>query len=219
MDTKCIHHVEFGVQNGLKHVNSFLKQYKFQLAGIRTTPAAKQWLLCTHAVRFLITELTRDISATYHDPYVHSWSFLPNGDVPTHDSVFNVALRVKNIDGCVARLAKHNVQIVKPLQTISDHVGSVRVCTIKSCVGNVVHTLVDDSRYSGLFLPGFDSIDNRRDLLLDDQEAKECASFSPSTSDLHHIDHVTLCTHCGSSASVINWYEHCFGMKRFFINR
>lgn len=220
MDTKCIHHVEFGVQNGLKHVKSFLRQYKFQLAGIRTTPAAKQWLLCTRAVRFLITELTKDISTTHRDPYIHSWSFSPKGDVPKHDSVFNVALRVKNIDGCVARLAKHNVQIVKPLQTISDRAGSVRVCTVKSCVGNVVHTLVDDSEYSGLFLPGFERIENNCDLILDDQGATESnARLSPSPSDLHHIDHVTFCTHCGSSANVINWYEKCFGMKRFFINR
>ncbi|KAK7111096.1 4-hydroxyphenylpyruvate dioxygenase-like protein [Littorina saxatilis] len=219
MDPKCVHHVEFGVQNGLKHVQKFLSQYRFRLAGTRITPGAKQWLVCSHAVRFLITELTKDIAAISHDPYVHPWAF-PSNPVskPQGDSVFNVALRVSNIEGCVNRLAKEKVQLVKPLQTISDECGSVRVCTIKSCVGNVVHTLVDDSKYSGLFLPGFDISEDSHHVFIDKNDKETSVPSSPSLNDLHHIDHVTFCTNCGSSASVISWYERCFGMKRFFIN-
>ena len=223
MNPKCIHHVEFGVQNGLKHVKKFQFQYKFCLAATRTTPGAKQWLLCSHAVRFLITEMTQDFSAVTHDPYLHPWVF-PSENVSTlhRDSVFNVALRVNNIEGCVNRLLNQNVQIIKPLQTLSDHAGSVRVCTVKSCIGNVVHTLVEDSKYSGLFLPGFEDTKYCDKISIDKDETQtrkeeECAHTSAG--DLRHIDHVTFCTHCGSSASVINWYEKCFGMKRFFINR
>ena len=130
--------------------------------------------------------------------------------------VFNVALRVHDTEGCVNRLSNQNVQIIKPLQTISDLSGSVRMCSIKSCVGNVVHTLVDDSRYSGLFLPGFVSTQNCGKISSGKNEA-ETWKEKEVAGDLHYIDHVTLCTHCGSSASVISWYGRCFGMKQRFI--
>ena len=219
MIPECVHHIEFGVRNGLRQVKQFLSQYKFRLAGTRSTPGAKQWLLCSHAIRFLITELTQDFSAITHDPYLHPWVFpSENASTLQRDSVFNVALRVHDIEGCVNRLSNQNVQIIKPLQTISDNSGSVRMCSIKSCVGNVVHTLVDDSRYSGLFLPGFVSTENCGKISSGKNEA-ETWKEKEVAGDLHYIDHVTLCTHCGSSASVISWYERCFGMKRFLINR
>ena len=222
MHSKSVHHVEFGVQNGLKHVQKFLDQYKFRLAGTRTTSGAKQWLLCSHAVRFLITELSKDVSAVRLDPYICPWNFsFEDVSRPHRDSVFNIALRVKNIEGCLNRLREQDVPIIKPLQTLSDQLGSVRVCTIKSCVGNVVHTLVEDSAYSGLFLPGFETSETSDEASRNRSNTKsgQLRSSSEKLSDLHHIDHVTFCTPGGSSASVIGWYERCFGMKRFFINR
>ena len=220
MDTKCIHHIEFGVQNGKKHVTSFLNQYKFQLAGVRSSKLAKQWLLCSHAVKFLITELSNQLPNTCKDPYVHIWNFPGSNHRPKEDSVFNVALRVNNIQGCVERLSKNKVEILKPIQTFSDNLGSVQTCIVKSCVGNVIHTLVDDSKYSGLFLPGFEAATNA-DLHegIDNNFLLQKNQSSQSDSSLHHIDHVTFCAENGTSGNIIDWYERSFGMKRFLINR
>ncbi|XP_076439542.1 4-hydroxyphenylpyruvate dioxygenase-like protein [Babylonia areolata] len=222
MEPKCVHHIEFGVRNGLKHVQNFLSRYKFRLAGTRITPGSKQWLVSSSAVRFLITELSsKDNKGIGNDPYVHPWAFpTENNSQPVRDSVFNIALRVKNIEGFVNRLSKQNVQFIKPLQTVSDPMGSVRVCMVKSCVGNVVHTLVEDSQYSGFFLPGFQTAENDKQTICDVDEMSLTGLSSPRPAiDLQHIDHVTFCVPRGSSVDMIKWYEKCFGMKRFFINR
>ncbi|KAL8601249.1 hypothetical protein ACOMHN_003193 [Nucella lapillus] len=222
MEPKCVHHVEFGVLNGLKHVRNFLSRYKFRLAGTRITPCSKQWLVTSHAVRFLITELSRNGTVVANDPYVHSWTFPTETDIqPVRDSVFNVALRVNNIEGFVNRLSKQNVIFIKPLQSVSDHVGSVRVCMVKSCLGNVVHTLIEDTDYGGFFLPGFQAAEQHSENFVGNVGNANLTGSEqpPSVIDLHDVDHVTFCLPRGSSASTIDWYENCFGMKRFFINR
>lgn len=216
MDSTCIHYIEFGVKNGLEHVQRFLSQYKFRIIAVRNTPVARQWLMCSHSIRFVITELSDqacDLTCQQQeDPYLISWH-LPTkhpSDIP-RDSVFNVALCVKDIDSCLKRIAGQGVQILKPIRTLSDATGTLRICTVKSCVGNVVHTLIDSSKYSGAFLPGFQLLDSSGGLDNNHQDI--------SRGDLFYVDHIAFSCHRGSSASVLEWYEKCFGMKRFFINR
>ena len=98
--------------------------------------------------------------------------------------------------------------LVEPT-VISDVFGDVTYAVIKSCVGNVVHTLIDRSRYGGQFLPGFTASDH-------------VTEGCQQTSALRHsltFDHVALVLGHGRSQQVITWYEKCFGMQRFFINR
>ncbi|CAK9305052.1 unnamed protein product [Gordionus sp. m RMFG-2023] len=45
--------------------------------------------------------------------------------------------------------------IVQPVTEISDEFGCLKYAIIRSCVGNVVHTLIDDSEYGGPFLPNY----------------------------------------------------------------
>lgn len=132
------------------------------------------------------------------------------------DSVVNVALRVKDVDATLERLVVQGVHILQAVQTLSDASGYVRLCTVKSCVGNVVHTLVDDSNYAGAFLPGFQSVDSVEQILVDSSDPK-CHEISRG--DITHVDHIAFACQVGSSASIMHWYERCFGMKRFFINR
>jgi len=87
-----------------------------------------------------------------------------------------------------------------------DEYGSIEYACIKSCVGNVVHTLIDISQYSGFCLPGFIPVS-----ILEKEKS--------SQSLVNSIDHVAFAMPRNSALSSIVWYEKVFGMKRFTVNQ
>ena len=220
MDILGIHHIEFGVQNGLKYVQ-LLSKYNFRLISVRISQMAKQWLMCSNnsnSLRFLLTELKPSFVLRNHDPYIHPW-FFPNSNsvnnLPNFESVFNIALHISNFDKCVERLKNLNVEFVKPVRKIIDSEGYVKVCTVRSCVGNVVHTLVDDCMYSGHFLPGFAF---SCDICTFPDETENGNNSLIFSRNLQYVDHITFCLQNNYSDAVL-WYQNHFEMKRLIINR
>jgi len=211
MEKSCIHHVEFGVRNGEEYVRKFRQQYKFALIGTRFTKHLKQWVLLSGTARILLTQqllpFINSTSDIYHVPWIQSSSLNEKHSLPHLDSVYNVALKVKNIKEITEKLSRSGVSIVKPLQTVADADGEVKLATVKSCIGNVVHTLIDDAGYKGLFLPKF-NLPDMKELQLNSSETLTT-----------HFDHVTFACNCGDSEQVLNWYSNNFGMRRFLMNR
>ena len=123
------------------------------------------------------------------------------------DSVFNSALVVDNISDIVKRVSAKGGDVVKGPSTIRDINGEVQYCIIGTPIGNAVHTLIDKSKYSGTFLPGFRIFDDDFSDT-DDQEINTT-----------HIDHIAYVCEEGESGQIIQWYEEVFGMKRFLLNR
>ena len=70
------------------------------------------------------------------------------------DGIVDIALEVPDVDRCVAHArAEGAVVIAEPHDRTDEH-GTVRLATI-AAYGETRHTLVDRSRYSGPYLPGF----------------------------------------------------------------
>ena len=73
----------------------------------------------------------------------------------THgDGVVDIALEVPDVDLCVAHARISGARVVAPPTDISDEHGTVRTASI-AAYGETVHTLVDRSRYTGPYLPGY----------------------------------------------------------------
>ena len=89
----------------------------------------------------------------------------------------------------------------------TDQYGSIEYACIKSCIGNVVHTLIDLSKYDGPYLPGFQTVESSDRL------------FSKENPIIDSIDHVAFAVSRNESLKAIDWYEKVFGMKRFFVNQ
>jgi 4-hydroxyphenylpyruvate dioxygenase len=68
--------------------------------------------------------------------------------------VLDVALEVPDVDKCVAHARKTGAQVREDPRDISDKDGTVRVARI-AAYGDTSHTLVDRSRYRGVYLPGY----------------------------------------------------------------
>jgi 4-hydroxyphenylpyruvate dioxygenase len=70
------------------------------------------------------------------------------------DGVVDIALEVPDVDRCVTHARGQGATVVEEPHDLSDEHGTVRVAAI-AAYGDTRHTLVDRSRYSGPYLPGY----------------------------------------------------------------
>ncbi|OZJ06903.1 hypothetical protein BZG36_00035 [Bifiguratus adelaidae] len=124
------------------------------------------------------------------------------------DAVKDVAFTVTDVrrvyDYAVARGAR---PISKPTEH-KDEFGTVLMATV-STYGDVVHTFVDRSNYTGTFLPGFK--DSKEAINHDDP----LETTLPATV-LDYIDHIVGNQPDNEMTSACDWYEKCLGFHRFW---
>src|SRR3954463_12111819 len=70
------------------------------------------------------------------------------------DGVVDLALEVPDVDKCIAHARAQGATILEEPRDVSDEHGTVRVAAI-AAYGETRHTLIDRSRYTGVYLPGF----------------------------------------------------------------
>jgi 4-hydroxyphenylpyruvate dioxygenase len=70
------------------------------------------------------------------------------------DGVIDLALEVPDVDKCIAHARAQGATVVEEPRDVSDEHGTVRTAAI-AAYGETRHTLVDRSRYTGIYLPGF----------------------------------------------------------------
>jgi 4-hydroxyphenylpyruvate dioxygenase len=70
------------------------------------------------------------------------------------DGVVDIALEVPDVDKCVEQARNQGARIVEETHDLSDEHGTVRRAAI-AAYGETVHSLVDRSRYDGVYLPGY----------------------------------------------------------------
>ncbi|OLT15500.1 4-hydroxyphenylpyruvate dioxygenase [Pseudonocardia sp. CNS-139] len=70
------------------------------------------------------------------------------------DGVVDVALEVPDVDRCVARARAQGATVLEEPHDVSDEHGTVRVAAL-AAYGDTRHSLVDRSRYTGPYLPGY----------------------------------------------------------------
>src|SRR5919198_2142005 len=70
------------------------------------------------------------------------------------DGVVDLALEVADVDQCIAHARAQGATVLEEPHDVSDEHGTVRMAAIAT-YGETRHTLVDRSRYSGPYLPGY----------------------------------------------------------------
>jgi len=76
------------------------------------------------------------------------------------DGVVDLALEVPDVDAAVSYAVGQGARLLSPAATTSDADGEVRSAAVAT-YGQTRHTLVDRSRYTGVFLPGFSAAHQR----------------------------------------------------------
>ncbi|MFL6140750.1 MAG: 4-hydroxyphenylpyruvate dioxygenase [Labedaea sp.] len=73
----------------------------------------------------------------------------------THgDGVVDLALEVADVDRCIEHARRQGATVVEEPHDVSDEHGTARIAAIAS-YGETRHTLIDRSRYTGPYLPGY----------------------------------------------------------------
>lgn len=181
--------------NGKKIASYFTEKLGYSLRARRDTLLSKQWVVGSQKSTFVVTEkknnfLRERVPFSYFAAPVHQI-----------DSVFNVALEVKNLESVTERMQNVGGKLFHPVTEVEDKSGKVRYSIVSSCCGNIVHTLLDKSQYTGSFLPTFDE------------------SFTTRGEErITHIDHLTYVCNPGESPGIIQWYQNCLGMQKFKTN-
>ncbi|MGY1824572.1 4-hydroxyphenylpyruvate dioxygenase [Geodermatophilus sp. SYSU D00079] len=70
------------------------------------------------------------------------------------DGIVDIALAVPDVDRCVAHAAAQGARVLEPPHDVTDEHGTVRLAAIAT-YGDTRHSLVDRSRYTGPYLPGY----------------------------------------------------------------
>jgi 4-hydroxyphenylpyruvate dioxygenase len=70
------------------------------------------------------------------------------------DGIVDIALEVPDVDRCISRARAQDATVVEEPHDLTDEHGTVRLAAIAT-YGDTRHTLVDRSRYSGPYLPGY----------------------------------------------------------------
>lgn len=193
-----LHHVEVLCQNLQQSLKQFCGQFGFKL--LATSPFPNRVILNRDAINFVLSEGARE-----------------------RDTVFNVALEVKDVRKAVDIVKRNDGKIIRGPEILTDSNGEVESAVIQTPVGNVVHTLLNASGYNGVFLPGFhDKMALRETHGYGYVTATPSESINRQTvlSDgvLTHFDHITFACPLGTSQAIMNWYEKCFGFTRFNIS-
>ncbi len=76
------------------------------------------------------------------------------------DGVVDLALEVPDVDKCIDHARTQGATIVTEPHDVTDAHGTVRTAAIQA-YGETLHTLVDRSRYTGPYLPGFVAAETR----------------------------------------------------------
>ncbi len=70
------------------------------------------------------------------------------------DGILDIALQVPDVDRCIAHARRMGARVLEDPHDVSDEHGTVRRAVLAT-YGDTRHSLVDRSRYTGPYLPGF----------------------------------------------------------------
>ncbi|GFY10811.1 4-hydroxyphenylpyruvate dioxygenase-like protein [Trichonephila clavipes] len=211
MPEPVVHHLELCVCDANDTLKR-LQKYGFKLFAKRQTSFCES--LAVKLGRIILVVSQRHYNAVIHNDAIRAEPLTIlccEGDSQTQhsiDTVFNLAFSVKKSDlnKIIDNVNSIGGKVIQPPTQVQDEHGVLTYAIIKSCCGNIVHTLINKDDYHGPFCTGFEIA-----------ESDTCEVLEDNTLDINYIDHVTFACYSGNSQNIIEFYEKCFGMNRFQI--
>jgi len=130
------------------------------------------------------------------------------------DSVCDVSFRCTDVEGIWKKAVERGCKGVREPEELSDENGSVIVASLET-YGGVTHTLIDDSNYKGVYMPGFKGV------ACDDESSKD---FDPLFVELQkkHPVGLDFLDHCvgnqpdNQMLPACQWYNDYLDFHRFW---
>ncbi|KAF8572096.1 hypothetical protein P879_04523 [Paragonimus westermani] len=137
------------------------------------------------------------------------------------DKPFDIALEVHDVNQVCDRLRRFGGGVDNVLLdpvTHSDYHGKIDMAVVRSCFPGVLHTVLNTSRYNGLFLPGYTVPELGAEPTLKRKLQEQKSEIHSDPANVVCLDHIAMACHTGESDQMIRWYDEVFGMKRASVN-
>ena len=201
-----LHHIQWSVASLQQTSQKLRAEYGMREVAVREDRGRREVVLQSGLVTFLVSETGEEVMME-GDQTDYPWlSSGRKGEGGETDSVFNICLEVGDVRETYQRMTGAGSLSISPPRDLSVEEGTVSVAVVSSPCSQVIHSLVNTTRYSGRFLPGFTRAGEERE---DGEE---------ETEDLiSHIDHITLVCEPGDSRDILAWYSTTCGMQPFLL--
>lgn len=120
------------------------------------------------------------------------------------DFIKDVSYVVDDIDSVIQTVKRYDQEIIRKPEVIQDENGSLIMATIMGSAEGIIHTLIQNIDYEGIFLPHFSPIDN----------FPICSKFGQIY--LKELDHVVEGHPEDTLEDVVQWYDRILQMSRFW---
>jgi len=127
------------------------------------------------------------------------------------DGVADIALEVPDVDRCVAHARAQGAVMLDEPHDVSDEHGTVRLAAI-AAYGDTRHSLVDRSRYSGPYLPGYAA--TKSTAAQPTAAQPTAAPVAPALTDMplfQAVDHVVGNVELGQMDHWVGFYNRVMG--------
>jgi len=196
------HHVEFWVGNAKQAANYYRTAFGFTpiaYAGPETGVRDRaSWVLAQGEIRFVVTA-----------------GLGPDSEIVAHtarhgDGVRDLALAVPDAEQAYAVAVERGAEPHLAPQVRTDERGKAVVSAIK-IYGETLHSFVDASNYSGVFLPGYVAVGEHAD----SRGTTSALTALPGTpTGLRLVDHVVANVELGAMDSWVGFYERVMGFTQ-----
>jgi 4-hydroxyphenylpyruvate dioxygenase len=181
-------HIRFAVGNARQAAHWYSSAFGMRVGAYRGPetghPELAEYVLTSGKARFVLTGEVR--AGTWVGKRVAEHG----------DGVVDLAITVPDVDAAVAHARGAGAKVLSEPSTVADEHGELRTAAIAT-YGDVRHTLVDRSRYTGPFAPGF--------------EAREPLFPPPAKRYFQAVDHAVGNVELGQMDAWVAFYNKVMG--------
>ncbi len=185
-------YVEFWVGNARQAAHYYRSAFGFRVAAYRGpetgTRDRASYVLVQNKIRFILTTALQPDHPVADHVRAHG------------DGVRDIALWVDDAEAAWRATTSRGARSVREPETVGDEHGEVRLSAIAT-YGDTIHTFVERSRYSGVFLPGFSPAAG------EDRVSRPVG--------LKHVDHMVGNVGWGEMDRWVEFYRDVMGFKMF----
>ncbi len=182
-------YIEFLVGNAKQAAHYYCSAFGFRIAAYRGPETGVRdrasYLVQQGKVRFVLTTAMSPESPIAQHVHRHG------------DGVRDLALWVDDAREAFATAVERGAVAVQEPTVLTDEHGEVILAGIQT-YGDTIHSLVERRNYTGLFMPGFRTVESR---------------FSPEPVGLEYVDHCVGNVELGRMNTWVKFYEDVMGFK------
>ncbi|THD19314.1 4-hydroxyphenylpyruvate dioxygenase [Fasciola hepatica] len=205
---RFVHHIQFACKNIWNTYELLSRGFGYHLFCVSNHGPHLNVVLRNGKSVLMLSEVGGRAFKDASNPYVYAIT----NRLMSRDRPFDIALEVADVNEIcdrVKRVDGPNGVLLEPV-THSDYHGKVTMAVVQSCLGGLLHTVIDSSHYTGRFMPGYISPEFGLSPTLKRRLQEKPIVYCKSVPSILGVDHVALACNTNESSATVQWYGDIF---------